>query len=328
LNALADFFISRGFFARQETSGRFSVSIQRYSKKITRRENLMLSKLIRWLVVLLSMTAPFSWVSANDDTAFKVCADPNNPPFSDRQGQGFENKLAELLAKELGQKVEYTWFPQRLGFIRNTLKAQQPDSEAYKCDVVIGVPTGYELTLTTKPYYRSTYALVYAKHRGWDDLQSANDLDKLPQERKASLRIAMFDGSPATTWMLNHNLIGQGIPYQSMTGDPDTNTAQTLEKDLRAGKIDMAIVWGPIAGYLLQHNPPDTFTLLPMRSQDGVRFDFPISMGVRFPEKERREQLNALIDQKGAEIEALLKQYRVPLVDKEGGLVSSSSPSR
>ncbi len=284
----------------------------------------MASYLTRWLLSLLLISAPVGWAFA-DDNVFKVCADPNNPPFSDKNGQGFENKLAELLAREQGKRVEYTWFPQRIGFIRNTLKAQQPESEGYKCDVVIGVPTGYELTLTTKPYYRSTYALVYAKHRGWDEVKSIGDLDRLPPERKAGLRIAMFDGSPATTWMLNHNLIGQGVPYQSMTGDPNTNTAQTLEKDFRAGKIDMAIVWGPIAGYLLQHSKPDSLALLPMRSEKGLKFDFPISMGVRFPDKERKEQLNGLIERKSDEIEALLKQYAIPLVNQEGELLTSSS---
>lgn len=261
--------------------------------------------------------------SAMAEGVFKVCADPNNPPFSDQKGSGFENKLAELFAKEEGKKVAYTWFPQRLGFIRNTLKAQEPDSDTYKCDVVMGVPTDYELAATTKPYYRSTYALVYRKNRGWDDIRSVQDLDTLSQERKNRLRIAMFDGSPATTWLLKHGLVERGVPYQSMTGDATVNTAQTLEKDLLADVIDMAIVWGPIAGYLVYHNKPATFTVIPMKSEDGVRFEFPISMGVRFSDKVRKEELNALIDKKAAEIKAILRRYHVPLLDKDGKLLTT-----
>lgn len=266
---------------------------------------------------LISAIALVPTVQAWEGKTLKVCADPNNPPYSDSKGQGFENKIAELLGKELGKKVEYTWFPQRMGFIRNTLKAQLPDSEEYKCDVVIGLPTGFEMAATTRPYYRSTYALVYAKQRGWDDLKSAEDLDRLSPERKSKLKMAMFDGSPATTWMLNHHLIEYAIPYQTMTGDATVNTAQTLEKDMKDGKLDMAIVWGPIAGYLQYHNKPGSFEVIPMRSEEGAKFEFPISMGVRFPDKERKEELNALIERKADDILALLREYRVPLITNE-----------
>lgn len=255
----------------------------------------------------------------------KVCADPNNPPYSDDRGQGFENKIADILAKSLGKKVEYTWFPQRLGFIRNTLKAQLPDSEEYKCDLVIGLPTGYEMAATTQPYYRSTYALVFAKGRGWDDIKSPEDLAKLPKERKAKLKLAMFDGSPATDWLLKHDFVPYAIPYQSMTGDAAVNTAMILDRDIKAGKLDMAIVWGPIAGYLPYHNKAGSFALIPMRSAEGIKFDFPMSMGVRFPDKARKQELDQWIGQHAAEIEALLTQYKVPLVDKDGEPVPSGT---
>ena len=110
---------------------------------------------------------PAGWAG----NTFKVCADPNNPPYSDKRAEGFENKIAELLAKQLGKKVEYFWFPQRMGFIRNTLKAQLADSGEFRCDVIIGYPTGADMAATTKPYYRSTYTLVYVKKRGFDDIK-------------------------------------------------------------------------------------------------------------------------------------------------------------
>jgi quinoprotein dehydrogenase-associated probable ABC transporter substrate-binding protein len=278
----------------------------------------------RAVVLLASLLMPFSVAQADKD-ALKVCADPNNPPFSEKSGHGFENKIAELFAKELGKTVEYTWFPQRIGFIRNTLKAQLPDSDEYKCDVVMGVPTGYELAATTKPYYRSTYALVYRKNRGWDDIKSPEDLERLPEERKSKLRIAMFDGAPGTTWLFNHQLADRGVPYQSMSGDAAVNTAQILQKDFAEGKIDMVIVWGPIAGYLVTHGKPGAFEMIPMKSEESVKFDFPISMAVRFPDKERKEELNALIDRNAEKIEALLRKYRVPLVDRNGNLIEAEN---
>jgi len=249
---------------------------------------------------------------------FKVCADPNNPPFSVKDGSGYENKIAELFASELGQTLEYTWFPQRLGFIRNTLKAKLPDSEEYKCDVVMGVPTGFEMAATTKPYYRSTYVLVYKKSGPLQGIKAPADIEKLAPETKTKLRIAMFDGAPGTTWLLNHGLIGQGIPYQSMTGDVTQNTAQILARDFAEDKIDMVVIWGPIAGYLATSSP-DTFELIPMKSEPGLQFEFPMSMGVRRPDKERKQMLDDLIAKNGEKIKAILESYKVPLVEPSEG---------
>lgn len=251
------------------------------------------------------------------ETAFKVCADPNNPPLSMENGGGYENRIAELFASELGQKLEYTWFPQRLGFIRNTLKAKLPDSETYKCDVVMGVPSGFEMAATTVPYYHSTYALVFKKNGPLGAIKKPADIDQLTPDVKSKLRIAMFDGAPGTTWLLNHGLIGQGIPYQTMTGDVSVNTAQTLAKDFADNKIDMVIIWGPIAGYL-QTQKPDAYEVIPMKSEPGLKFDFPMSMGVRIPDKTRKQQLDQLIEKNSAKITEILRDFRVPLVDKEG----------
>jgi len=252
------------------------------------------------------------------EKAFKVCADPNNPPLSMRDGGGYENKIAELMAKDFGQALEYAWFPQRLGFIRNTLKAKiDEDSKDYKCDVVMGVPTGFEMAATTQPYYRSTYVMVIKKGGALDVVKNSEDIDQLPADAKAGLRIAMFDGAPGTTWLLNHDLVGQGIPYQTMTGDVTTNTAQVLAKDFADGKLDMVIIWGPIAGYIARLQPR-AYELIPMKSDKGLKFDFPMSMAVRFPDKERKQKLDEWIARNGARIESILREYQVPLVDQDG----------
>jgi quinoprotein dehydrogenase-associated probable ABC transporter substrate-binding protein len=250
---------------------------------------------------------------------FKVCADPLNPPYSTKKQDGFENKIAELLAKELGQTLEYTWLPQRIGFIRNTLMAHpnetDVDSDEYKCDVVMGLPTGYDLTETTIPYYTSTYVLLIAKGRGWDDITlDAAQLANVSLQRQEKLKIAMFDQTPGTIWLQKSGLLEYGIPYQSMSGDNDNNTAMQIEKDLKAKKIDMVIIWGPMAGYIISQSPKNSYTVIPMKSSPGMQFDFPISMGVRKADKERKALLDRLILKKSKEIKAIISSYNIPLL--------------
>lgn len=249
---------------------------------------------------------------------FKVCADPLNPPYSTKNKDGFENKIAELFAKELGQTVEYTWLPQRIGFIRNTLNAPVKDTDVdsndYKCDVIMGVPAGYELTLTTSPYYQSTYVLLIAKGRGWDDITDAAQLADLPLKRQEALKIAMFDRGPGTTWMQKNGLLDVGIPYQSMSGDGENNVAMQIEKDLKAKKIDMVILWGPMAGYVVAQSPKNSYSMIPMKSTPDMKFDFAMAMGVRNGDKARKEVLNKLIADKADKIRAIMAGYNFPLL--------------
>jgi quinoprotein dehydrogenase-associated probable ABC transporter substrate-binding protein len=250
---------------------------------------------------------------------FKVCADPLNPPYSTKKLDGFENKIADLLAKELGQTVEYTWLPQRIGFIRNTLmahpKESDVDSDEYKCDVVMGLPTGYDLTETTIPYYRSTYVLLIAKGRGWDDItQDAAQLTNVSLERQEKLKIAMFDQGPGTSWLQKSGLLDYGIPYQSMSGDDENNVAMQVSKDLKVKKIDMVIIWGPMAGYIISQSPKNSYTMIPMKTSMGVKFDFPMSMGVRKSDKDRKAVLDRLIAKNSKEIKAIIASYNIPLL--------------
>jgi quinoprotein dehydrogenase-associated probable ABC transporter substrate-binding protein len=249
---------------------------------------------------------------------FKVCADPLNPPYSTQKQDGFENKIAELFAKKLGQTVEYTWFAQRIGFIRNTLTAPvnetEVDSKNFKCDVVIGVPDGYDLTLNTKPYYQSTYVLLIAKGRGYDDIKDAAQLATLPLPEQEKLKIAMFDKGPGTTWLQKNGLLDQGISYQSMSGDNENNVAMQIDNDLKAKKIDMVILWGPMAAYVAAQSPENSYSLIPMQSTPAIKFDFAMAMGVRKPDKERKEILDKLITDNVAEIQAIMESYHIPLV--------------
>ena len=261
--------------------------------------------------------AAFSF-NASSEEKFKVCADPLNPPYSTKNKDGFENKIAELFAKELGQTVEYTWMPQRIGFIRNTLNAPLKDTDVesndYKCDIIMGVPAGYELTLTTSPYYQSTYVLLIAKGRGWDDITDAAQLVDLPEQRQEALKIAMFDRGPGTTWMQKNGLLDLGIPYQSMTGDGENNVAMQIEKDLKAKKIDMVILWGPMAGYVVAQSPKNSYAIIPMKSTPDMKFEFAMAMGVRNGDKARKEALDKLIANKADKIRAIMSSYNFPLL--------------
>ncbi len=255
---------------------------------------------------------------ANADEKFKVCADPLNPPYSTQKQDGFENKIADLFAKKLGQTVEYTWFAQRIGFIRNTLTApineREVDSKNFKCDVVMGVPAGYDLTLNTAPYYQSTYVLLIAKGRGWDDIKDANQLTTLPLQKQEALKIAMFDRGPGTTWLQKNGLLDQGVSYQSMSGDNENNIAMQIDKDLKAKKIDMVILWGPMAAYVIAQSPENSYAVIPMQSTPDIKFDFAMAMGVRKSDKDRKEILDKLITENAAEIQAIMESYHIPLV--------------
>lgn len=246
--------------------------------------------------------------------AFRVCADPNNLPFSHKNLQGFENKLADLWAERLGLDVQYTWFPQRIGFVRNTLRSKNENDE-YKCDVVMGVAAGFDQLVTTKPYYRSTYALVYVKGRDLDDVGTEGEFLNLPDERKAHLRIAAFDQTPGPVWLAHHGMLRQMVPYQAMSGDPAAYPGEILEQALTDGQVDAAIIWGPIAGFFSKRARQVDMVVIPLHSEPGVQMDYAISAGVRYGDGAGKAELEQLIDGTSGEIRDLLESYNVPLLE-------------
>jgi mxaJ protein len=274
-------------------------------------------------VLALAATALAPVAAAAQDTApkreaFRVCQDPNNLPFSNTQGEGIENRIAELFAKDLGLPVSYFSFPQRLAFIRNTLRYKLP-GEDFRCDIVMGVPAGYDQVSATKPYYRSTYALVFPQGKGLDGVNSGADFLALDPARLKKLRIGLYDRSPASEWLVKHNLVEQGVPYPIMNPDPAQYPGEIIERDLAAGKIDAAIVWGPIAGFFARRVKSPQLTVVPLVSEPGVRFDYPMAMGVRYGEPQWKQQIEALIEKRRPEIQAILRDYGVPLLDLEPG---------
>jgi quinoprotein dehydrogenase-associated probable ABC transporter substrate-binding protein len=261
--------------------------------------------------------------AAPADDVLRVCADPNNMPLSNERGEGYENRIAREIARDLGKKrTEFTFFPQRMGFVRNTLRKRDAETEKFACDVIIGVPKGYELTATTRPYMRSTYALVFAARDEYRDVRVANDLLKLPPEKLRTLRIGVFGRSPGADWLLRNNLLEHAVFYTPQSGDPAESPAHTVAQDLAAGRIDMAIVWGPIAGFLVQrHSSSPAWRAAPFTPDPEIKFDYEISMGVRFGEKEWKDTLDRWIDTHRDKVHEILAAFRVPLLDPNGKVI-------
>jgi mxaJ protein len=252
--------------------------------------------------------------------AFRPCIDPSNLPFANIQGDGFENRIADLFARQLGLPVQNYAFPQRMNFIRNTLRYKLP-GEDFRCDIVMSVPAGYDQTLTTAPYYRSTYVLVFPKGKGLDQIKTATDLFELSPDARRKLVIGIYDRSPASIWLVKHGWEQQAKPYPILNADPEQYPGEIIEKDLAQGKIDAAIVWGPIGGYYAKRVHNVDLTLVPLKSEPGVKFDYAIAMGVRYGEPEWKKVVDKLLADNQAAITGILREYNVPLLDESGDLI-------
>jgi quinoprotein dehydrogenase-associated probable ABC transporter substrate-binding protein len=253
-------------------------------------------------------------------SAFRACIDPSNLPFSNTEGQGIENKIAELFGAKLGLKVEYYSFPQRMNFIRNTLRYRLP-GEDYKCDVVLGVPKGFDQVSATKPYYHSTYALVYPKGKNLDGVHAGPDLFNVSAAVRNKLRIGVYDKSPASLWLSKHGWEDQAKVYPILSPDPEQYPGEIIERDLAKGTIDAAIVWGPIAGFYAKRVQSPELVVIPLKSEPGVRFDYEMAMGVRYGEPGWKATIEKLIADNKVELTIILRDYNVPLVDDHGDVV-------
>ncbi len=269
------------------------------------------------LVSSFSTASHAQGADAEKREALRVCQDPNNLPYSNSKGEGYEDKIAELFAKELGLPLKYYFFPQRMAFIRNTLRFKVPGAD-YPCDLVMSVPKGFDQVLVTTPYYRSTYALVFPKKGKLASVTSAEQFLALPKDVLKSLRIGIYDRSPASEWLVRHDLVDQGVPYRTLNADPEQYAGEIIDKELTAGKIDAAIVWGPIAGYYVKKQPAQPLAIVLLNSEKNVRFDYEIAMGVRYGEKEWKDQIEKLIEKNRKQISAILSSYGVPQLDERG----------
>lgn len=274
------------------------------------------------LPMLLALAATLPLVPAEaqqaDDgrKALRICRDPNNLPFQNARGEGFEDKIAEVFAADLGVKVEAFDYPARFNFIRNTLRFKLPGDD-YPCDLVMDVPSGFSQgTATSRPYYRSTYAMVIPAGSPLAGVDTVEAFLALPQDRLAKLRIGVVDKSPGSTWLAKRGLLDIGRPYQLLSADPERTSSQSVEDDLVGGKLDAAIVWGPIAGHFARKHVDARLAILPMQSERNIKFDYEIAMAVRIPDRAWLKTVDSLIERNQSKIDAILAEYRVPLLER------------
>jgi mxaJ protein len=249
-------------------------------------------------------------LSAQSKKEFRVCADPNNLPFSNNQLAGFENKIATLIANDLGMPVRYVWWGQRRGFVRNTINASLKDA---RCDVMMSVPAGYDLVQPTKPYYRSTYVFVYPKNKGLH-IQTLDD----PILKKLKIGVHLlgddYENPPPVHELAKRGMVDNVIGFDTFYSAK--NPPSTIIDAVASGKVDVAIVWGPAAGYFAAKHPQLDVVPIPSGKTD-LPFAFDISLGVRKGDDALRAQLEQVLARKQLEIRKILNDYGVPLVDRK-----------
>jgi quinoprotein dehydrogenase-associated probable ABC transporter substrate-binding protein len=247
-----------------------------------------------------------------DPNVLRVCADPNNLPFSNDKGEGFENKLAELFAERLGKKLAYTFFPQATGFVRVTLGS-------HRCDVIMGYPQGAEMVQNTNPYYQTAYALV-TKSGG-----PLDGIDTLGDPHLQGKRIGIVAGTPPATYLVAHGLMANAKPYPLTVDTRVDSSGAAMMKDLGSGEIEAAVLWGPIAGYYASRASPPMRVQLLLKDRGGPHLVYHITMGVRPSDQNWKRQLNKLIAENQPAIDRVLLDFGVPLLDANGQPLAGDS---
>jgi quinoprotein dehydrogenase-associated probable ABC transporter substrate-binding protein len=250
-----------------------------------------------------------------DPNVLRVCADPRNLPFSNDKGEGFENKLGELLADKLHKKLDYMYFPQATGFVRMTLGA-------HRCDVIMGFPQGDDMVQGTNPYYRTAYALVAKGGSGLEDVATLGD------NRLKGKHIGIVAGTPPATNMAANGLMADAKSYPLMIDTRLDSSAEAMIGDLAAGKIDAGILWGPMAGYYAKKASPPLHVTPLVKETTGPRLAFRIGMGVRPADQNWKRLLNRVIQENQPAINKILLDYGVPLLDENDRPIRAAAATK
>ncbi|RFC66776.1 quinoprotein dehydrogenase-associated putative ABC transporter substrate-binding protein [Mesorhizobium denitrificans] len=241
-----------------------------------------------------------------DPDVLRVCADPANLPFTDEKGEGYENKLAQLVAEKTGRKsISYTWFPMVMGFVRNTLRAN-------RCDIIMGYAQGDELVQNTNAYLRAPYVLMYKKGGPLEGVETIED------PKLADKRVGVVQSTPPASNMAKANLMKKAKIYDLMRDTRFTHSpAELMIKDIESGEIDAAVVWGPMGGYFAKQMKADLAIVPLTKETTGSRMIYRITMGVRPSDQEWKRTLNTVIRENQPAINKILLDYGVPLIDEQ-----------
>lgn len=258
----------------------------------------------RWLIYATCIVAVLPAAAGT----LRVCSDPNNMPYSNEQKQGFENRIADLIASDLGDTVEYFWFPQRGKFFEKTLNSRT-------CDVVMGVPTGSDDAATTIPYYRSSYVFMTRRSSGLH-IQSFDD----PRLRTLPIGVQILgdedDNLPPVNALISRGIVKNLVGYSIFGNLNEKNPASDVIRALENGKVDVAIVWGPLGGYFA-HTSPVPLEITSVSDDPlhpGIPLHFDIAIGVRAQDVELKQTLNRELARRRPEIEKILRDYGIPLL--------------
>jgi mxaJ protein len=246
-----------------------------------------------------------------DPEKIRVCADPDNMPSSNDKQEGYENKLATLISQELKAKLEYVWYPTRRGYFRIL--------NGMYCDLAMEAPAGLDMAGATKPYFRSGYVFVTRKGSGLDDISSLAD----PRLKKLKIGVNVYtsdaENSPPAMALSRYGVVGNLVGYSTFFDDrnrPEDIVNAVIKKD-----VDLAIAWGPLAGYYAKTSPV-RLVLTPLPAKDSLTdfpFQYDIGIAVRRRDKEFKDSLEAVLTRRRPEVQAILKEYAVPLLPLEQG---------
>ena len=246
----------------------------------------------------------------------RVCADPDNMPFSNEKGEGFENKLAELIAQKLDAQLEYSWFTESSGYIPNTV-----GSDA--CDLVMGYAQGTGLIEDTNPYYYTSYVLIY--RQGDANLEG---VDRLSDPRLKNKRIGLFARTPPASILAMHGLVANAKPFETHAGESASKTAMAMIAEIASGELDAGLLWGPVGGYYAQRSAVP-LKLVPLVNENaGPSTIYGITMGVRPNEPQWKHNINKVLAENQDEINVILEGYNVPVLDEKGNLITAATAER
>ncbi len=246
----------------------------------------------------------------------RVCADPDNMPFSNDKGEGFENKLAELIAAKLGEELQYIWFSESSGYVPNAV-----GNEA--CDLVMGYAQGTGLIEDSNPYYRTSYVLIYRQ----DDKNLAG-VDRLSDPRLKGKRIGLFARTPPASILATNGLVANAKPFEVNAGDSATKAAETMIAEIASGKLDAGLLWGPVGGYYAQRASVP-LTLMPLVKENaGPSTIYGITFGLRPNDPQWKHQINKLIAENEHDIDEILQGYNVPVLDQDGNTIAPAAAER
>ena len=271
---------------------------------------------LRWVVLALLLMAAGGLGGEASAGIIRVCADPDNMPFSNDKGEGFENKLAEMIGAKLDDTVDYTWFSESSGYVPNAV-----GSDA--CDLIMGYAQGTGLIEDSNPYYRTSYVLIYRQGNS-----SLAGVDRLSDPRLKGQRIGLFARTPPASILALYGLAANTELFEVNAGESASKAAEAMIEEIASGKLDAGLLWGPVGGYYAQRSPVP-LTMVPLVKENaGPSTIYGITLGLRPNDPQWKHRINKVIAENEHEIDGILQSYNVPVLDQDGNPIAPSGAER